>query len=216
MSRESARALARLHLERGEPLGWFEPLYRQHRDTPWEIPWADAKSNLNLTEWLESERPATGEALVVGCGLGDDACELEARGFAVTAFDVSPTAIEMCRARFPESGVSWVVADLFHLPGEWRRRFPLVISLNTLQVLPEESLRRAALECILEPVEAGGSALVIVRGREEADAQGLLPWPLLRRELDPPEDMEFTRFDDYLDKEDPPVRRFRVQYRRLR
>ena len=65
-------------------------------------------------------------------------------------------------------------------------------------------------------VAPGGDLLVIARGREATDPPGTMPWPLLREEL-----AEFTRagleergFDDFLDAETPPVRRFRVHYRR--
>ncbi|MBI3758725.1 MAG: class I SAM-dependent methyltransferase [Deltaproteobacteria bacterium] len=143
MSRETARQLAREHLERGDPRGWFEALYQLHREQPGEIPWADAKSNPNLVGWLERQQPQPGRVCVVGCGLGDDAHSLEQRGFQVTAFDISPTAIGMCRERFPDSQVSWEVADLFALPEAWIGAFPLVVSLNTLQVLPENLRRRA-------------------------------------------------------------------------
>ena len=43
-----------------------------------------------------------------GCGMGDDAIELERLGFVVTAFDVSHTAIKLCKERFPQSKVSFV------------------------------------------------------------------------------------------------------------
>ena len=63
-------------------------------------------------------------------------------------------------------------------------------------------------------VKKGGEILLIARGREENDPEGLMPWPLTRRELE-----EFTAlglreksFEDFLDRESPPVRRFRVSY----
>ena len=40
-------------------------------------------------------------ALIVACGLGDDAEEVSRRGYRVTAFDLVPAAIEHCRERFP-------------------------------------------------------------------------------------------------------------------
>ena len=51
----------------------------------------------------------------------------------MTAFDLSPTAIEWCRKRFPQSSVKWVVANLLESPAEWRQRFDLVVEINTLQ-----------------------------------------------------------------------------------
>ena len=41
-----------------------------------------------------------------------------------------------------------------------------------------------------------------------------MPWPLTRRELDLFQSygLQQAQFEDYLDHEEPPARRFRVQY----
>src|SRR5438552_18090454 len=103
---------------------FFESFYaRAGRDYS-QIPWARLSPRPVLVDWLDAEPPAAGTlALVVACGLGDDAEELARRGCVVDAFDVSPTAIETARRRFPESTVAYRVADLFELPSEWRGRF---------------------------------------------------------------------------------------------
>jgi len=63
-------------------------------------------------------------------------------------------------------------------------------------------------------VRGGGHLLVIARAREESDPPGEMPWPLTRREL-----ARFTEFglrelsfEDYVDEETPPVRRFQALY----
>src|SRR5215472_10485502 len=55
-------------------------------------------------------------ALVVGCGLGDDAEELARLGMQVVAFDVASAAVESARRRFPASTVRYEVADLLAPP----------------------------------------------------------------------------------------------------
>ena len=105
--RNRARELAAHHLDRGDALGWFEALYAEAAGNSSHVPWADLRPNPNLVEWFE-EKPIEGKdrpALVVGCGLGDDAEFLAQEGFRVTAFDVSPTAIDWCQKRFPGSSV---------------------------------------------------------------------------------------------------------------
>ncbi len=67
------------------------------------------------------------KALVVGCGLGDDAEFLSQQGFTVTAFDVSPTAIAWCKQRFPGSTVSYHVTDLFEPSAKWLSSFDFVL-----------------------------------------------------------------------------------------
>ena len=82
---------------------------------PDEIPWANLKPNPALVQWLDLHPPAKSHrrALVVGCGLGDDAEELAARGFVVTAFDISAAAVAWCKQRFPASRVNYMKSPIF-------------------------------------------------------------------------------------------------------
>ena len=217
MSRVRARELAEKFLERGDAKGWFEALYAEADGGAGRIPWADLVPNPHLISWL-GENDARGEgrrALIIGCGLGDDAELLAARGFDVTAFDISATAIKWSRRRYPNSKVDYLVADLFELPVEWREAFNLVVEVNTFQVLPGE-LRPAAISSMVNCVTPGGSLLVIARGREPNDDPGSMPWPLTVSDLEPfaQSGLELISFEDFFDQEGPPVRRFRVQYRK--
>lgn len=215
MSRSRARDLAKDFLGRGDAKGWFEALYVEAEGASERIPWADLVPNPHLQRWLD-ENDARGEglrALVVGCGLGDDAELLEARGFEVTAFDISAEAIKWSRRRYPDSNVDYVVADLFELPSEWQEAFHLVLEIHTLQVLPPQ-LRPGAISAMVNSVTPGGMALVIARGREPNDDPGSMPWPLTLVDLEAfaQSGMKLISFEDFFDQEDPPVRRFRVQY----
>jgi DNA-binding NarL/FixJ family response regulator len=87
---------------------------------------------------MEEHKPISGmRAVTIGCGLGDDAEAMSRYGYQVTAFDISPSAIEMCRKRYPDSGVEYIVADLFALPTEWQHGFNLVYECNTIQIKSE-------------------------------------------------------------------------------
>jgi SAM-dependent methyltransferase len=212
--RATARELAQRHMAAGDPLGWFEFLYAAAAGDSSVIPWADLSPNPNLVSWLDRQGAVDGgTALKIGCGLGDDAEELSRRGFDTTAFDISPTAIAWCRRRFPGSSVRYVEADLMRPPGEWARGFDLVVESYTLQVLPPE-LRRDAARRVADFVAPGGTLLVIARGREPFESEGMMPWPLTRQEMNVFEEAGLTelRFEDYLDGESPPVRRFRATY----
>jgi len=215
--RATARELAQAYCADGDALGWFEALYAQAGDDVSIIPWADLTPNPNLVEWLDNARiQSRGEnALKVGCGLGDDAEELARRGFDTTAFDISRTAISWCRCRFPVSPVTYAVADLFDTPPEWYNAFSLVVESYTLQVLTPD-LRRVAIRSIANFVAPEGSLLVITRGREPDDPEGKMPWPLTREEVSVFGDYGLIEvsFEDYIDDETPPVRRFRAVYRR--
>ncbi|MGH9165954.1 MAG: class I SAM-dependent methyltransferase [Acidimicrobiales bacterium] len=220
--RTVARRLAAEAIAVGAPLDWFERLYAGAQAGRWEVPWADLTPNRRLLSWAgESDLDGRGDrALVVGCGLGDDAEALAALGFTVTAFDVAPSAVRRCRQRFPDSPVDYVAADLLHLPAEWAARFSLVFEANTLQVLPAGPWRdggRAALAPLVSP---GGRLVVIARARDEDDDIGTMPWPLTRREVlacagdDPHPVLVNDTLVEFVDEEDPPVRRFLAVFRR--
>jgi SAM-dependent methyltransferase len=215
--RTLARRLADESLAQGDPLGWFDALYQAAAENPALIPWADFAVNPHLAAWLAKDpRDWTGRrALVVGCGLGDDAEELARLGAAVKAFDVSTRAIEWCRRRFTNSQVDYQVADVLSLPAAWREAFDLVVEIYTLQVLPPE-LRATATAQLAACVAPGGTLLVVARAREAEDDRGSMPWPLLQSELDAfqAHGLVAETFEDFLDDEQPPVRRFRATYRR--
>ena len=214
--RHVARALAREAIGRGEPLAWFEELYSGAAAES-AIPWADLEPNPHLISWLD-QNPTHGNgrrALKVGCGLGDDAEALADLGFDVVAFDISPTAIDWCRRRFPDSAVSYEVADALNPPREWTGAFDLVLESYTLQVLPPD-LRDEAAARIAATVAPAGTLLGIARGRDEDGPKGEMPWPLTPDELKGyfTGRLELLTFEDYFDDEDPPVRRLRMVLKR--
>jgi SAM-dependent methyltransferase len=221
-SRDTRRDVKRLALEavqRGDAVGWFERLYAAagYRDD--RIPWSDRMPNPNLVAFRDRHGlPAEGTAVVVGCGLGDDAVYLADLGFAVTAFDVSPTAVEWCRRRFPDAAVEWVTADLFALPASLVGRFEVVLEAYTVQALPL-SRREAALRAVATLVAPGGSLLLFAMGRADGVALALAdgpPWPLSVAELGVLEQagLQVAVFEDRSDAVEPDIRRFSAEYRR--
>lgn len=162
---------------------WFEQLYASAGDDLERIPWAQLAPRPALVEWLDRHPPAAGTpALVVACGLGDDAEELARRGCAVDAFDVSPSAIATARRRFPGSAVDYRVADLFELPHDWPARFELVVEVMTVQSIAPE-FHRAAIAAIAGCVAPGGRLLVRAAVRGEDEPAESRPWPLAPSEL---------------------------------
>jgi SAM-dependent methyltransferase len=161
----------------------FEEIYSRAGSNLGAIPWASLAANRSLVAWLDRQPARRGATcLVIGCGLGDDAEELARRGYRVTAFDVSPTAIALCRKRFPGSAVDYVVEDLFAAPSVWSASFGLVVEIRTLQSLPP-SRRREAARAIARTVEPGGQVFVRCAAREADEPLTSRPWPLTRREL---------------------------------
>ena len=215
--RTRARELAAEFIGKGDPTGWFEVLYKEGEAGKSVVPWAGHGTNPSLIEFWKANPQNVGgkKALVIGCGLGDDAEQLAAWGFETAAFDISETAIRAACKRFPKSEVNYRVADLFQPPAEWERAFDFVFEANTVQALPV-NIRAQAIRRIAAFVRPGGKLLTIVRGREADEPEGELPWPLTRAELE-----EFVRaglaeqrFEEYFDSEEPPARRYRVVYAR--
>lgn len=224
-SRRRAKKLAMESLARGEPSGWFETFYREAAGDAAAIPWADLAPNPHLLQWLDRQPargapiPRGGRALVVGCGLGDDAAELSRRGWRTTAFDISPTAIEWAQNRFSQApfalggGLALQVADLLNPPSAWSGAFDFVFESYTLQALPD-AVRPAAAAHVAEFVTPGGRLLLLCRGREVHDEPDSLRWSLTRAELQLLPGLHTRHWEEFFDAETPPQRRFRVEYRR--
>jgi SAM-dependent methyltransferase len=214
--RAAARALARDAISAGEPLRWFEDLYRAAETDGVTVPWAEFTVNPHLAGWRRLADLPSGRALVVGCGYGDDAEWLSGQGWDVTAFDIAETAVERARERFPRSLVDYAVADLLQVPAEWTaHRFDLVVEAYTIQVLPPGSGERAAAIRALAQM-TGRTLLVIARGCDPGDDSGSMPWPVAKSELGALSDvgLDEIEFEDFIDEEIPPTRRFRITYQR--
>jgi SAM-dependent methyltransferase len=211
-TRVRARELAAGYVAKGDPTGWFERLYREAAEGTSVVPWADLRPNPNLLDfWSRHAIPTAGKtALKIGCGLGDDAEQLAAWGFETTAFDISASAIQVCNQRFP-GRVRFHVADILRPPAEWIGYFDFVLESYTLQVLPPTP-RRQALRNVASLVKEGGHLLLIARGREGGEPEGEMPWPLTLAELEGVPNLRPLSFEDSIDGESPPVRRFRVLY----
>jgi SAM-dependent methyltransferase len=215
--RARIRELSTESIRKGKPYEWFEEFYKEGERGETIIPWADRGPNGQMVAfWKTHGWDATGQrALVVGCGLGDDAEQIAAWGFRTTAFDVSKTGIAMAKKRCPKSRVEYRVADLFAAPAEFARGFDFVFECNTVQALPT-AIRGKAIASIAGFVKTCGRLLVIARARGESEPEGEIPWPLTRSEIN-----GFVRaglgeesFEEITDSEPPWTRRFRVLYRR--
>ncbi len=215
MNRTKARQIAAKFIEQNDPTGWFEELYSQANGNSQEIPWADLTANPNLTRWLDANyiQGNDKKALVVGSGLGDDAETLSELGFEVTAFDIAPSAIAWSQKRFPASKVKYLVADALKLEKSWENKFDFILESYTLQAVPD-FIRQQIIKNITKYLKPLGTLLVICRGREITEELTDLPYPLTKEELALFKELGLKQItlEDYIDKEDPPVRRFRVQY----
>ncbi|NET70558.1 MAG: class I SAM-dependent methyltransferase [Sphaerospermopsis sp. SIO1G2] len=216
-NRTSVQNLAQEYTKAGKSTEWFEVLYSQANNDEKLIPWADMKPNHNLLQWLDNHQIQGQEktALVIGCGLGDDAEKLAKRGFKVTAFDISNSAIKWCQQRFPDSSVNYQVSDLLNPPPDWNQSFDFILESYTLQAIPT-SLMSKSIPLIAKFLSPGGTLLVICRGRNPEDILEKVPYPLTKDDLMQFVDLGLSlqQFEDYFDDQDsPPGRRFRVTFK---
>ncbi len=213
--RNQVRFLATESLQNSDPTGWFETLYLEAKGDVEKVPWARLTLHPYLQDWLEKYPPQTEgkSAVVIGCGLGDDAEALAKLGFKVAAFDISPTAIEWCQQRFPNSPVTYAVADLFELNSAWKNHFDFVVESRTIQALPLK-LRAETVKAIASLVAKNGTLLVVTRVREnDAEPDGP-PWPLSERELSQFQafGLQEIRRDSFFDAVNS-VTQVRIEYR---
>ncbi len=202
---------------RGDTMGWFDALYQEAAGDNEVIPWADLEPNIYFRKWAEANG-LKGEgrtALVVGCGLGDDAKYLHDLGFEVTAFDISPTAIEWARKLYGDSDIAFEACDLFEPFRGWIGGFDFVLEIYTIQPLPLE-MRPKVVDAVAAFVAEGGSMVVVTRGRDDDAEPDEMPWPMSRKDLSRFKEDGLTQTDFVImpaEAEDEPPR-FVVEYRR--
>ena len=156
---------------------WFDGLYQENKNSHENIPWARQAVNPLLQSYLDDEEVHQGKALVIGCGLGDDAMALAKVGYAVTAIDVSQTALDLAQARFPNTNIDFKKQDIF----EYKEQFDFVFEAFTIQSLPVE-FREKMVKAVANTVAKNGKLLLVAHKRE-AMFEGP-PWPLTQEEVD--------------------------------
>ncbi len=211
-------ALANAALAKGDSIGWFDELYTAASGDASVIPWADEKPNRYLVEWLDKNNiHGDGKhAIVIGCGLGDDAEELARRGFEVTAFDISESAIEWAKHRFPDTKVKYLAQDLFTYPKEWHNAFDFIFEAYTIQALPR-SRRSEVIKQISALLKPNGSLYIVCRALHDKISADAFPWALTKVELNQFKDCGLSEisFEEFWDYDEPTRKRFRVLYKKI-
>jgi len=156
------------------------PLYQRHAQaydrlrgrSLFEKPWLDAFAAL---------LPAGGSILDIGCGMGEPIARYAIdAGFPVVGVDSSPSLIDLCRTRFPDS--EWLVADMRDL--DLGRRFDGILAWDSFFHLRAEEQRAmfARFAAHAQP----GAPLMFTSGSSEGEAIGsYCGEPLYHASLDP-------------------------------
>lgn len=189
-----------------EKKNFFESVYENadHDDLA-SIPWATLAPNVYLEKHLTLQGPVSGKkALVIGCGLGDDALILEKYGYEVEALDISPSAIALAKKRHPESKVDFHVGDIYDMPESSVGKYDFVYEGLTIQSLPPAD-REKLVGIIASLVAKEGELFVYAHTQNDTDNYGGPPWPLYADEfmLFEKEGLEQVYFEK--EKESKPV-----------
>lgn len=129
--------------------------------------------------------------LDAGCGTGQFALELAARGCRVTAIDLAPTMIERARRHGEQRGIAveWRVGDLTRLADD-DGSYDAIMARVSLQFVPDPLAALHELGRVLRPdgrlfVSVPGALSPIYRELwrrferpEETIANGIVPWEL--------------------------------------
>lgn len=181
---KTTRDIIEEYLSTGNYSATFEEIYAMAEESDGHPPWAYMQAMPDLIQWAEKSNLSGNnqKTIVIGCGLGDDAEFLAKAGFSVTAFDVSETAIKICKERFPDSKVAYQQADLLKLPEDWQGSFDFVLENRTIQSLPMDMMAHSML-AIANLVREKGKLLVLCNGRDHEDSANSVPRPLSHQEL---------------------------------
>lgn len=138
----------------------------RYRDSVETRPWEASAVDDGLLECVARACGGRSDlrALDVGCGTGLLSVALTRAGFAVTAVDVSDTALAIARERPDAERVQWVCGDA--MSATLSGRFDCVCDRALLHVLPVSAHRAYAQRAARWLTEAG--ALVLTAHSEEA------------------------------------------------
>jgi len=167
-----------------EEKNFFESVYKNaNHDDLSAIPWATLAPNIYLEKHLKLQGFAVDKkALVIGCGLGDDALILEKYGYDVEAIDISASAIALAKKRYPQSKVDFHVGDIYDMPESSVGYYDFVYEGLTIQSLPRAD-REKLVGIIASLVAKDGELLVYAHAQDDADDYGGPPWPLYEDEF---------------------------------
>ncbi len=144
----------------------FEQLYREG-DPPWEL----GRAQPEIVA-LADDGEIVGDVLDLGCGTGENALDLAARGRRVLGIDGAPTAIERARAKAAARRLdaAFLVADALDL-ARLRRRFETAVDCGLFHTF-DPAQRRPYAESLCEVLSPGGTLHLLCFSDEEPPGPG--------------------------------------------
>lgn len=133
--------------------------------------WFDSHRNKDLTmersylDILQTQIPAGGKILDVGCGTGEPIAKFFIEnGYQITGVDASQKMIDLCQQSFPKG--KWILADMRNL--NFQEEFDVVIAWHSFFHLPHDD-QRTTLRLFASLV-ANNGLLVFTSGPEYGES----------------------------------------------
>jgi S-adenosylmethionine-dependent methyltransferase len=109
---------------------------------------------------LETYLPPAGRLLEIGAAGGAYTLPLARKGYTITAVELSPSLLAVCRRRVEEAGlaakVTCIEADVRDLPGVTGTDYDAALVMGPLYHLVEEADREQAVNQVRERLKPGG------------------------------------------------------------
>lgn len=151
----------------------LSPFYRLiYQDWPASVErQGDQLDNLVRERWGDSVL----DVLDAACGIGTQSIALAARGYHVTANDLSSSAVERAKgeALARNLSIDFVIDDMRSLHSLGQRRFDLVIACdNAIPHLSSDEEILTALQAFHDRLRPGGGCILSVRDYAALDREG--------------------------------------------
>lgn len=150
--------------------GGWEARYQETRAE--SLPWFHAELDDDIARTLDELDLNGNRMLDLGCGPGTQAVALAKRGFAVTASDISWTAIDSAHKRAKKAGVNvdFIVDDILssHLKGP----FDVAIDRGVFHCFADATEREAYARTVASLLVPGGYLLLKCFHRQETRPEG--------------------------------------------
>ena len=126
-----------------------------------DMPWEKGEASPGLVDFLAAHPElARGAVLVPGCGTGHDARVWARAGFAVTGYDLAPSAVQFARERTAAAGLKAEFVRGDFLRDEPKERFDWIFE-HTLFCAIEPAERDLYVAAVLRWLKPGGDYLAV-------------------------------------------------------
>jgi ubiquinone/menaquinone biosynthesis C-methylase UbiE len=170
-----------------DPFGGRRPTsHERMTGLPWDASYKDGPAPWDVGRpqpavvRLASEGGFAGAVLDAGCGTGENALHVAARGLSVLGVDVAETALAVAREKAAERGIAveFAAADAFHLE-RLGRRFETVLDCGLFHTFDGDE-RPGYVASLASVTERGGTVYVLCFSDEGPDTG---PHPIRQDEL---------------------------------